>query len=58
MAGNVCRIQIPPSSWKLMAFCLSRVSTNTSANAFTTSDASLETRASSAGVASFFSHSL
>ena len=34
---------MPPSSWKLMAFCLSRSRTNSSANALTTSETSLET---------------
>ena len=45
-AGKVCRIQMPPRSWKLIAFCLSSVSTKTSANALTTSETSLETLAS------------
>ena len=49
---------MPPRSWKLIAFCLSSVSTKTSANALTTSDISLETLASCAGVASGLSHSL
>ena len=49
---------MPPRSWKLIAFCLSSVSTKISANAFTSSDISLETLASCAGVASFFNHSL
>ncbi len=58
MVGKVCRIQMPPSSWKLIAFCLSSSSTNTSANSLTTSEASLETLASCAIVASGLSHSL
>ena len=49
---------MPPSSWKLIAFCLSRVSTNTSANALTTREAILETLASSACVACGLIHSL
>ena len=51
MAGNVWRIQIPPSSWRLMAKLLSRPMTKTSAPNLTTSDAIFDTRASSAGVA-------
>ena len=49
---------MPPRSWKLIAFCLSSVSTKTSAKAFTTRDISLETFASCFGVASGLSHSL
>ena len=37
---------MPPSSWKLIAFCLSSVRTKTSANAFTSSETSLQTLAS------------
>ena len=49
---------MPPRSWKLIAFCLSSVSTNTSAKALTISETSLPTLASSAWVASGLSHSL
>ena len=41
-----------------MAFCLSIVNTNSRANAFTTSDISLETFASSAAVACGLIHAL
>ena len=49
---------MPPSSWKLIAFCLSSISTKTSANSLTTSETSLETLASCSIVASGLSHSL
>ena len=58
MAGKVCRIQIPPSSWKLIATVLSMVRTKTSAPTFTTSETSLETAVSCAGVASGLMRSL
>ena len=56
--GKVCRIQIPPRSWKLIATVLSIVSTKTSAPTFTRSDTSLETLVSCAGVASGLMKSL
>ena len=52
IAGIVCRIQTPPSSWRLMAYCLENASTKTSAPNFTTSEASLLCLASWASVAS------
>ena len=57
-AGKVWRIQMPPSSWKLMATVLSMLSTKTSAPNFTTRETSLETRVSCSGVASGFRKSL
>jgi hypothetical protein len=58
MVGKVCRIQMPPSSWKLIAFCLSSSSTNTRAKSVTTSEASFETLASCSTVPSGLSHSV
>jgi hypothetical protein len=57
-AGSVWRIQIPPSSWKLMATVLSIVRTKASAPTFTSSETSLETFISWAGVASGLMKSL
>ena len=49
---------MPPSSWKLMATVLSMVRTKTSAPTFTSSETSLETLVSCAGVASGLMKSL
>src|SRR4051794_37283167 len=57
-AGMVCRIHTPPSSWKLIASCASRPSTNANAPNFTTSDINLLCRASWLGVASGLMYSL
>ena len=51
MAGSVCRIHSPPSSWKFSAFCLSSVSTKISAPTLVSSETILETLASCASVA-------
>src|SRR5581483_5034742 len=51
MEGKVCRIQMPPSSCRLIAFWVFIPSTNASAPNLTTSEAILETVASSCGVA-------
>ncbi len=58
IATKVCRIHTPPSSCILMAFCLSRARTNSSAPNLTTSDVIFEVRASSWGVASGLMYSL
>ena len=49
---------MPPSSWKLIATVLSMVRTKTSAPTFTSSETSLETLVSCAGVASGLMKSL
>ncbi len=57
-AGNVWRIQMPPSSWKLIATVLSIVRTKISAPTLTSSETNLETWASCFGVASGLMKSL
>src|ERR1700684_2825443 len=56
--GKTCRIQMPPSSWRLMAKVCGSSTAKYSAPSLTTSDAHLATRVSSAGLASGLKNSL